>query len=232
MLSRIENQSPIHLATPLREQAPPKSSEAFSDLLAGESVKAAAGGLEQRGVPISKLELPTETSGQNSVAAQASSQNPDTAESAATSSFNPLAIFEPKPTPTGSGCTVPSAAPSDAPSTTSAPFVPQFQQNLEVVSSYGGSSALNPIYFATQQTAQWIADKYGNGEVVARPYDATGGPYTANGTEYYIQLSNGKQVNAGLLANYYQQYPETQFPGYADSIIRQGLANLDPSATA
>jgi len=223
MLSRIENQSPIHLDTPPREQAAPKSSQAFSDLLAGESVKAAAGGLQNGGIGTSRLEVHSESSGQIPVSPQASSQNPDTSESATASSFNALAIFEPKPAPTGSGSTTQPAAPSDTSGTTGAPFVPEFQQNLEVVSSYGGSSPLNPIYFATQQTAQWIANQYGTGEVIARPYDATGGPYTANGTEYYIQLSNGKQVNAGLLANYYQQYPEAQFPGYADSIIRQGL---------
>ncbi len=88
-----------------------------------------------------------------------------------------------------------------------------------MVSAYGGSSALNPIYFATPETAQWIANKYGTGEVVARPYDATGGPYTANGTEYYIRLQNGGLVNAGLLADYYQRMPAAE----ADRIISQGL---------
>jgi len=220
MLSRIEHHSPVNLTTPERGQATPKSSQAFSDLLAGESAGNLAAEPHERGVATSRPEVPRENSGQNSVAAPASRQVLDTPEPATESTFNPLAIFEPKPAPTESGSNTQPAAPPDSAGATSAPFVPEFQQNLEVVSAYGGSSPLNPIYFATPETAQWIANQYGTGEVVARPYNATGGPYTANGTEYYIRLKDGGLVNAGLLADYYQRMPAAE----ADSIIRQGLA--------
>ena len=222
MLSRIENQSPVNLAPPVRAQAAPKSSQAFSDLLAGESVNALVGELEKRGIDTSKLEVSDQSSSQNPVTAPTSSQNVYTPTPATASSFNPLAIFEPKPAaPASNGTDTQPAAPSS--DTASAPFVPEFQQNLEVVSAYGGSSPLNPIYFATPETAQVMANRYGTGEVVARPYNATGGPYTANGTEYYVRLNNGELVNAGLLADYYRRMPEAQFPGLADRIIRQGL---------
>jgi hypothetical protein len=152
---------------------------------------------------------------QNPVIPQPSSQVPDTSETA-TSTFSALAIFAPK---SGSGGQSDGPQSTPAADTTNSAFVPEFQQNLAVVSAYGGSSALNPIYFATKETAQWIANKYGTGELVARPYDVTGGPYTANGTEYYIRLKDGGLVNAGLLADYYQRMSAFE----ADTVIRQGL---------
>jgi len=214
MLPRIESQSSTPHATSVRGQVPRQSTEVFSDVLAGESV----------GTHLIKLpKTPVEASGpqatgggdrQNPVASQPSSQILDTPETG-TPIFDPLAIFAPK---SGSGGQSAGTQPSPSADTTPS-FVPEFQQNVEVVSSYGGSSPLNPIYFATPQTAQWIADQYGTGEVVARPYNATGGPYTANGTEYYIRLQNGGLVNAGLLADYYQRMT----PAEADREIRQGL---------
>ncbi len=217
MLPRIENQSSMPLATSVRGQVTRKSVQAFSDVLAGESAGAHRTELPKAPVETPKPEVPGGVSRQNPVASQPSSQVLDTSETG-TPSFNPLAIFAPKSGEGGSNI-----QPTAAAETTDTTFVPEFQQNLEVVSAYGGSSALNPIYFATPQTAQWIANKYGTGEVVAKPYNATGGPYTANGTEYYIRLQNGALVNAGLLADYYQRLPEAQFPGVADGIIRQGL---------
>jgi hypothetical protein len=225
MLSRIENQAPINLAISGRAQTATKSTQVFSDLLAGES----AGAQSDLKPASSTQPRAASVSCQVPAAAPASSQILDTTQPAATTSFNPLAIFEPKPAPAAGSAAAPSTNSTESPvgaqtaNATDASFVPEFQQNLEVVSAYGGSSPLNPIYFATPETAQWIANKYGTGEVVARPYDATGGPYSANGTEYYIQLANGKMVNAGLLADYYQRMPESQFPGLADRIIRQGL---------
>ena len=222
MLSRIENQSPALVATPPRGQTQPQPSQAFSDLLAGESVSAHVNELPKGLTDAAQPDAAGGSSGQVPVATQAGRQVLDTPQ-AAPSVFNPLAIFEPKASPTETSTGAQPTSTLEPTESNPAPFVPKFQQNLEVVSAYGGSSALNPIYFATPETAQWIANKYGTGEVVARPYDATGGPYSANGTEYYIRLTNGKLVNAGLLADYYRRMPEAQFPGLADRTIRQGL---------
>lgn len=213
MLPRIENQSPIPRDTSVRGQVTREPSQAFSDVLAGESAGAHRTELPKAPVEMPQPEAPGGVSRQNPVTSLPSSQVPDTSGTG-TPSFNPLAIFAPKSGEGGSNI-----QPTAAADTTGTAFVPEFQQNLEVVSAYGGSSALNPIYFATPQTAQWIANKYGTGEVVAKPYDATGGPFTANGTEYYIRLQNGSLVNAGLLADYYQRMS----PSEADSVIRQGL---------
>ena len=215
MLPKIENQSLMNVPTPMRGQVTHQSSQVFSDLLAGESASAHFTELPKAPFETLRHEVPSAGSRQNHVTSQAGSQVLDTPATGVPSTFNPLAIFEPRPAPDGND----TAQPSQPAVTTETPFVPEFQQNLEVVSAYGGSSALNPIYFATPETAQWIANKYGTGEVVARPYDATGGPYTANGTEYYIRLQDGGLVNAGLLADYYQRMPAAE----ADRIISQGL---------
>jgi hypothetical protein len=213
MLPRIENQSSMPLATSARGQVTRQSSQVFSDLLAGESAVGHRTELPKTPVETPEPEGSSGVSRQNPVTSLPVRQVLDTGETG-TSSLGALAIFAPKSGNGGSRAETPSSA-----GTTNPPFVPEFQQNLEVVSAYGGSSALNPIYFATPQTAQWIANKYGTGEVVAKPYDATSGTYTANGTEYYIRLKNGGLVNAGLLADCYQRMSAAE----ADSTIRQGL---------
>src|SRR5215467_14137221 len=85
----------------------------------------------------------------------------------------PLAAqFPPLPAPLiifGVGGRPPtSSSPKPAPAATNAPpapatFVPEFQTNMEVVNATGGSQPLNPAYFATRETAQYIADKFGTG---------------------------------------------------------------------
>lgn len=101
------------------------------------------------------------------------------------------------------------------------PFVPTFQN--AVVTDGVNSWNLNHDYFATPETAQWIANKYGTGKVISTPFEGTGGPYNADATEYQIQLADGRTVNAGILAGYYERNPESEFPGLADSLIRGQL---------
>ena len=82
---------------------------------------------------------------------------------------------------------------------------------------------LNSTYFATKDTAQWIANKYGTGKVIEVPFGGSGGPFSASANEYAIQLADGRQVNAGILAGYYARNPEDKFPGLADKLIRGQL---------
>lgn len=109
------------------------------------------------------------------------------------------------------------------------PFVPKFQENVRVVSAFGGSWRLNPAYFATRATAEWIARKYGTGEVVEVPYEGQGGPFWATAQEFHIKLPGGRMINAGLLADYYRRMPEGQFPGLADQCIREAIAAANHS---
>ncbi len=126
------------------------------------------------------------------------------------------------------------AAPAAADSTetqtsgsTSESFVPQFLNNVVETSALGGSWALNPDYFATEQTAQYMADKFGTGQIVQVPFGGTGGPYTSSAEEYDIVLANGATVNAGMLADYYVRMPESQCPGVADTMIQQAVATAE-----
>lgn len=126
----------------------------------------------------------------------------------------------------------PTAAPAptetQAAAASPAPFIPQFMSNVQETSSMGGGPwPLNPAYFATEQTAQYIADKFGTGQIVQVPFGGTGGPYSASAEEYHIVLPNGATVNAGLLADYYVRMPESQFPGLADTMIQMAVATAE-----
>jgi len=105
---------------------------------------------------------------------------------------------------------------------TTPPFVPAFRTATitDGVQVWG----LNHTYFATHETAQWIANQYGTGQVVEVPFGGNGGPYSASATEYHIKLPDGRLVNAGILAGYYERNPEALFPGLADKLIRAQLA--------
>ena len=83
---------------------------------------------------------------------------------------------------------------------------------------------LSKFYFATEETAAWIAARYGTGEVVLRSFCGNAGPLTASHPERHIVLPDGRTVNAGILAAFYVRTPEAQFPGYAEAQIRALLA--------
>lgn len=102
-----------------------------------------------------------------------------------------------------------------------APFVPAFR--TATVTDGVSTWALNHDYFASKDTAQWIANKYGTGQVIETPFGGSGGPFAASAQEFHIKLADGRMVNAGILASYYQRNPETQFPGVADKLIRGQL---------
>jgi hypothetical protein len=101
------------------------------------------------------------------------------------------------------------------------PFVPSFR--TATVTDGVNVWGLNSNYFATKDTAQWIANKYGTGQVIETPFEGSGGPFAASANEYQIKMADGRTVNAGILAAYYQRNPESQFPGLADKLIRGQL---------
>ena len=108
--------------------------------------------------------------------------------------------------------------------TVEAAFHPSFIQ-AKLLASGGYEYPLNPDNFATRETAQWIADKYGDGRLIEVGFGGEGGPYAADTKMLYIQAPDGRLVNAGLLAAYYARNPESQFPGVADKLVRIALAN-------
>jgi hypothetical protein len=102
-----------------------------------------------------------------------------------------------------------------------APFVPTFR--TATVTDGVNVWPLNSNYFASKDTAQWIANKYGTGQVIETPFEGSGGPFAASANEYQIKMADGRTVNAGILAGYYDRNPESQFPGLADKLIRGQL---------
>jgi hypothetical protein len=100
-------------------------------------------------------------------------------------------------------------------------FVPTFRTatGTDGLQTWG----LNRTYFATLETAQWIANRYGTGQTIEVPFGGAGGPFSASANEYHIKLADGRLVNAGILAGYYERNPERLFPGLADKLIRAQL---------
>jgi hypothetical protein len=155
-------------------------------------------------------------------AAEENRQNPD-ARTGGISSANHgkailTAVFGNQPTTVNSGPTVP-VSPAANGETAQTPFVPSFQTDVRVTNSFTGQvTELNPMYFATSQTAQFIADKFGTGQVREQASYGSG-PYYSKASQYYIETPNGQWLNAGLLAWNYQRMPEAQWPGMADQEI-------------
>lgn len=210
MLTSIQDftTKPLAVSDPVATQ--PAPAEEFSVTLDQATLKLLLEDMSKLGIDTSRLKISKEP-GQPASANGSSLPAGADVSTAPTTRRTP---FDPQPTPTVS------TAAADA---SAAKFVPEFVQDARVYSVYGTSSGLNPAYFATRETAEWISKKYGTGEVVQTPYEGNGGPYLANANEFQIRLKNGKLTNAGTLADYYRRMPEAQFPGVADAMIRSVL---------
>jgi hypothetical protein len=214
MLTRIQEFTPKPLAVSDATK-PPAPAEEFSVTLDQATLKLLLDDMSKLGIDTSKLKISSEPA---QPAPANGSSLPPAGTDATTAPTTRRTPFDPQAAPVVTG-----AAATDAAAASEVAFVPEFVQDARVYSVYGTSSGLNPAYFATRATAEWMAKKYGTGEVVETPYEGNGGPYLANATEYQIRLSNGKLTNAGTLADYYRRMPEDQFPGVADAMIRSVL---------
>ena len=77
----------------------------------------------------------------------------------------------------------------------------------------------NPVYFATQQTAETVAQMVGG--TVTQSVQITKAPGTPFGQDelnYMVQLPNGGQVNPGLIADLYTH-------GWNQALVNQQVAN-------
>jgi len=118
----------------------------------------------------------------------------------------------------------PSPAPTPGAAPVAPPFVPTFIVPAVTNSQTGQSTGLNPMYFATEATAQYMAETFGNGQIKAEnPYGT--GPYSANAEQYFYQTPRGQWRIAGLDAWTYVRMPEAQWPGLAAQQIREAIAD-------
>jgi hypothetical protein len=80
-----------------------------------------------------------------------------------------------------------------------------------------GQYDFNPIYFATKSTANTVAQLVG-GTVVEQNDMVTGGPFSQSAPNEMIQFADGRQVNAGIVANFFNHgYPQS----YIDTLLKQ-----------
>lgn len=214
MLTGIQELAPKPLAVSDAVKQPVPTEE-FSVSLDQATLTLLLNDMNKLGIDTSKLKISSEPA---QPAPMGASSLPPAGVGPTTAPTPRLTPFDPQPAAVGS-----TSPASNAEAVSEAQFVPEFVQNARVYSVYGTSSGLNPAYFATRATAEWMAKKYGTGEVVETPYEGNGGPYLANANEFQIRLRNGKLTNAGTLADYYRRMPEDQFPGVADYMIRSVL---------
>ncbi len=136
------------------------------------------------------------------------------------------------------GTTVASIAPVSAPATsaaapavttgwtaaTDAPAGPLFGANPWISDPTGKGpngvvTQYNPIYFATQQTAQTVAQMIGGTVVQSNQMvPSPGSPFTLDQLNYMVQMPDGALVNPGLVADIYAH-------GWSQSMINQQVAN-------
>jgi len=211
MLTRIQEYTPKPSAVSDPVVKQPAAGEEFSVSLDKATLTLLLDEMSKLGLDTSKLKISNNPAQPGAV----NRSKPQPTDSGSTPRLTP---FDPQPTPVVSTTHAP-----DTKASSEAEFVPEFLQDVRVFSVYGTSSGLNPAYFATRATAEWMAKKYGTGEVVETPYEGNGGPYLANANEFQMRLRNGKLTNAGTLADYYRRMPESQFPGVADYMVRSVL---------
>jgi hypothetical protein len=125
-----------------------------------------------------------------------------------------------------SGSTSTTTTPGTTASLSDVPTVESLFGSNPWLSDPGGSGDgvswnYNPIYFATQQTAETVAQMLG-GTVVAENAitSAAGSPLEQSQPNEMVQLSSGAQVNAGLVADLFNH-------GYSQGYIDQELTGIE-----
>lgn len=85
------------------------------------------------------------------------------------------------------------------------------------VAPNGVTYGYNPYYFATPSTASKVAQMIG-GTVVQTNAITPYGPFQQNQPNQMVQLPNGKQLNAGIIASFYDH-------GYSQQYINMLISN-------
>ena len=80
------------------------------------------------------------------------------------------------------------------------------------------SWSYNPIYFATDATAQQVASMVGGTVIQQEVMTPVSGPFEQSQPNEMVQLANGSVVNPGLIADFYDH-------GYSQSFVNQMIQN-------
>lgn len=91
----------------------------------------------------------------------------------------------------------------------------------------GSSYGYNPIYFATESTAQTVANMIGGTVVAKDMITNSGGPFVQQQPNYMVRMPDGALINPGLVASFYTfGFPQSQI----STMIAQEVANTPPPA--
>ncbi len=134
----------------------------------------------------------------------------------ATPSSTPATPSTTTTTPAQQNSTTPDLAVAAKPSMESVFGSQPFLNNPGGTGPGGAKWNYNPIYFATQATAEKVASLVG-GTVVQKNDILTSGPFQQSAPNELIQFADGRTVNAGLIANIFNHgYPQS----YIDSLLK------------
>jgi len=116
--------------------------------------------------------------------------------------------------------TTPAAVPTPNPSTMAPTAQSLFGDNPWITNAGGTgpgvSYSYNPYYFATPQTAAKVAQMLG-GTVVATAAITPFGPFSQNQPNQMVQMPDGRLINAGLIAGFYDH-------GYSQQTVDKMIA--------
>jgi hypothetical protein len=91
----------------------------------------------------------------------------------------------------------------------------------------GSSFAYNPIYFATESTAQTVAQIIGGTVVTENVFTQPGNAFVQQQPNYMVEMPNGALINPGLVASFYTfGFSQSQI----NTMIAQEVANTPPPA--
>ena len=92
----------------------------------------------------------------------------------------------------------------------------------------GSTFEYNPIYFATESTAQTVAQMVGGAVITENVFtQPAGDPFVQQQPNFMVQMPNGALINPGLVASFYTfGFPESQI----DTMIAQEVANTPAPA--
>jgi len=89
----------------------------------------------------------------------------------------------------------------------------------------GVTFSYNPTFFATQQTAQKVAQMIGGSVVQANAMTPCGGALTQNDTNWMVKMPDGRMVNPGLVAACYSHgYPQP----FVDNMVADVVNSSQP----
>ena len=138
------------------------------------------------------------------------------AAAAAAAAGTTVASTAPAASGSTAALTTPAAAPTDS---TGSPFGASPWLTAPTGSGPGVVTSYNPIYFATAQTAQTVAQMTG-GTVVSEEAltSAPGSPFQQDQPNLMVELPNGGLINPGLVADIYTH-------GWNQAFENQQVAN-------